>query len=721
MKVAARLFWLSIIVCALVAALGVLAHGENAPAGKLVSLEVGGDLQKKAYVYGERLDLTGLVLTAAYDNGAKKDVTGLVKVTSAMNAGDTSVTLSYTEGGAAAAAEVGGISIAKKTLDIQTLGWKAGSFVFNGKEQRMELAGVIPEELTASYDGNSAVNAGTYTASAAFSLKEGLIPGNYDIIGTNPITAAWTIAKAPAPDFAPYTLTLDRTQAHSGVKVDIGAMLPADRGASSYDSELRGLIYVTDAVLSENGVLTFNTRKPKTEVSESLYVKVTSENYAAATLHIKVALTGKETVAITGVTRSNGVYNGQPQKGYVGKPSGYSGGYDITYYQGQTQLEKMPTDAGDYTVIIAVPKTDYNHEGSLRIDFTIHKATVTIRADSKEIYKDSRMPSFSYKVSGLAKNDKLAALPTVSCGGDVSVVGQYAVTASGAAVPDSGNYDENIVYIDGVLSVKSRYSPVITNKRPPVTSSSGSRYDYDHDDNDEDGDDNGGAADNTSDWNSIKALIPLKQSGSVISAGGSTTVPADVMSVLKGRDITLEIQADDRALWRINGKDITAAKAVDLSVEVGGNRIPTSKENEILDDLSTLQVSLDGSGELGMTAWLQTNIGFSGAGKIANLYYLDPLTDSFELVAAGKADAVGNVLLPFTGAGNYCVAVDDISRIPGDGDNSGTVDLLDVLAIVRDAEGIEVFGVKKRGYMDLNGDGAVNADDAVFLFRKLVF
>ncbi len=201
---------------------------------------------------------------------------------------------------------------------------------------------------------------------------------------------------------------------------------------------------------------------------------------------------------------------------------------------------------------------------------------------------------------------------------------------------------------------------------------------------------------------------------------GGTTVPADVMGALKGRDITLEIKADDRALWRINGKDITSANAVDLGVEVGGSRIPTSKENEILDDLSTLQISLDGSGDFGVTAWLQTNIGLSGAGKLANVYYLDPLTDSFELMAAGKADAVGNVLLPFTGAGNYCVAVDDISRIPGDGDNNGTVDLLDVLAIVRDAEGIEVFDVKKRGYMDLNGDGAVNNKDAVYLFRKLM-
>jgi len=706
-------------------ALSVSAYGASAPVDKLVSLGVGGVLQKTAYVYGERFDTTGLVLTAHYESGAEKNVTGQVTVPE-INAGDTVITLSYTENGVTMTADVSGITVAKKRLDISGISWKAQSFVFNGKEQKPELTGSVPEELSAAFEGNAAVNVGSYTASAAFSLKAGLTESNYEISGTNPVTAEWSITKAPAPQVGAHTVTLNRTEVHTGVTVDVGALFPADRGTSTYSAELKGLIHIADAELSDAGVLTFNTRKADTEVSETLSVTVTSENYETALVYINVKLTGKKSVEITGVTRQNSVYNGLPRKGYVGKPSGYSKGFDITYYQGQTKLEKMPSDAGDYTVIISVPESDYDYEGSLKIDFTIHKATVKIRAESKEIYRTSRMPKFSYTVSGLASGDKLAEYPTVECNGDPSEEGDYAVTASGAAVPANGNYEETIVYIDGVLTVKGRHSSVSSPQRPPVSSGSGSRYDYDDDDDDNDDndtDDNSaaGSTSTASDWNSVVSQIIMGESGSVISADvGSASVPAGVTNALRGKDITLEIKVDDRASWQLYGKDITTAPTLNLAVEVGGNRIPTSKENEILDDLSTLQVSLEGSGEFGMTAWLRTNIGFSGAGKFANLYYLNPATDGFELVAVSKADSVGNVLLPFTHASDYVIAVDDISRLPGDADNSTIVDYLDAVAIIKDVAGTEPFDIKKRKYMDLDGNGKVDVADAVYLLKTLL-
>lgn len=730
MKNITRRFRLFVILCALslMCALSVVAYGESAPAEKLVSLNVGGTLQKSAYVYGERFDITGLVITAHYESGAEKDVSGQVVIPE-INAGDTVITLSYTENGVTVTANVGGFSVAKKQLNISGVAWKADGFVFDGTEHSAALSGTIPDELTAALEGNTAVNAGTYTASAAFSLKAGLNENNYDIIGTNPLTADWSVAKAPAPVVEAHTITLNRTEENTGVTVDVGALFPANRGASTYSAELKGLIYIEDAELSETGVLTFNTRKAKTELSETLSITVTSENYETSMVYIKVMLTGKAAVEITGVTRQNSVYNGQPQKGYVGKPGGYNKGFEITYYQGQTKLEKMPVNAGDYTVIIAVPESDYDYAGSLKIDFTVHKAIVTIRAESKEIYRTSRMPRFSYTVSGLAPGEKLTTLPTVECFGDPSEEGDYAVTASGAAVPANGNYEENIVYIDGVLTVKGRYSVVDRPNRPPVSSGSGSGYDHGGNDNDDEDDDDNGVekekpqdtAITASDWNSIVAMISAAETGSVVSvdASGASSVPTGVTAALRGKDITLELKINDRASWRLYGKDITTAVNLNLAVEVGGNKIPTSKENEILDDLSTLQVSLEGSGNFGMTAWLKTNIGFSGAGKFANLYYLNPTTDSFELVAVSKADEVGNVLLPFTHASDYVIAVDDISRLPGDGDNSTVIDYPDVIAIIKDVIGTEAFDIKKRRYMDLDGNGIVDAKDTVYLLKML--
>ncbi len=738
MKFTARIILLSMVACAASAMCAASAYGEGAdiygiknvsacnttlsapaPAEKLVSLNVGGALQKVSYVYGERFDTAGLVLTAQYENGAQKDVTAQVTIPE-INAGDTVITLSYSENGVTVTADVSGFTVAKKQLDISGIVWKADGLVYNGKEQSAALTGNVPEELDAALDGNTAVNAGKYTASAAFSLKAGLAESNYEIIGANPVTADWTIAKAPAPKVESQTITLNRTEAHTGVTFDVGALFPTDRGASTYGAELKGLIHIVDAELSDTGVLTFNTRKATAEVSETLSVTVTSDNYEDASVYINVMLTGKAVVEITGVTRQNSFYNGQPQKGYVGKPGGYNKGFDITYYQGETKLDKMPVNAGDYTVIIAVPESDYDYTGSLKIDFTIHKATIKIRAESKEIYRTSRMPKFSYTVSGLAAGEKLSVLPTVECNGDPSEEGDYAVTVSGAAVPANGNYEEKIVYIDGVLTVKGRHSYVSSPQRPPVSS-----HDYGDDDSSDNSSETKDKPEETpapaaSDWNSIVSMIISGERGSVISVEApSASVPVSVTNALKGRDITLEIKINDRASWRLYGKDITTPIALNLAAEVGGNRIPTSKQNQILDDLSTLQVNLGGSGNFGMTAWLKTNIGLSGAGKFANLYYLNPLTDSFELVAVSKADSVGNVLLPFTHASDYVIAVDDISRLPGDADNSMVLDYSDVIAIIKDVVGTEAFDIKKRRYMDLNGDGVVDTKDAVLLFKTL--
>ena len=123
---------------------------------------------------------------------------------------------------------------------------------------------------------------------------------------------------------------------------------------------------------------------------------------------------------ITGVQAAGElVYNGQPQIGYTGSPSSaYDGDYEITYegVNGTTyeSTSTAPTNAGDYTVLIAIPDSDKTYFGSVKLDFSIGKAAATVKALERNIYVGEEIPNLTnpvkgidYAVDGLIGNDTL--------------------------------------------------------------------------------------------------------------------------------------------------------------------------------------------------------------------------------------------------------------------------------------------------------------------------
>lgn len=176
--------------------------------------------------------------------------------------------------------------------------------------------------------------------------------------------------------------------------------------------------------------------------------------------------TDKTPVTITGVSAATGlVYNGSAQKGYTGTPSSsYSGSYTVKYegtngtsYSSST----APTNAGSYRVTISVPESDETYTGSISLDFTIAKASITIKADNKQAAIGAAQPSYTYTVTGLAANDTLNTKPTLSCTPDMSKAGTYDIVPSGAVVPDGGNYNSTITYVKGKLTVSDKLTALL--------------------------------------------------------------------------------------------------------------------------------------------------------------------------------------------------------------------------------------------------------------------
>lgn len=81
--------------------------------------------------------------------------------------------------------------ILKSTHDMSDVHWEGPEvFVYDGTPKKVELSG-LPEGMRAEYTGNMAVDAGTYTARAAFVPDD---PVNYEI--PEPVAFTWEIRKA---------------------------------------------------------------------------------------------------------------------------------------------------------------------------------------------------------------------------------------------------------------------------------------------------------------------------------------------------------------------------------------------------------------------------------------------------------------------------------------------------------------------------------------------
>lgn len=161
-------------------------------------IEVSGKLEQTEYVYGDTVDLAGVTVTAVYVNGDRKVLTDnemeiRYEHGAFLWAGDTSVTVAYTEAGETHIAKIDGLTVSGKTVeepDIR-LAIPEGGYIYDGTEKEPAVtvyAGglLIPDsEYTVTYENN--VNAGE--AKVIVADREG---GNFIVNGT----ASFEIGKA---------------------------------------------------------------------------------------------------------------------------------------------------------------------------------------------------------------------------------------------------------------------------------------------------------------------------------------------------------------------------------------------------------------------------------------------------------------------------------------------------------------------------------------------
>ena len=128
-------------------------------------------------------------------------------------------------------------------------------------------------------------------------------------------------------------------------------------------------------------------------------------------------------------------------------------------------------------------------------------------------------------------------------------------------------------------------------------------------------------------WDAVNDLIKASKEKDTISIimNGARTLPASVLSGIKGKDISLNLDMENGFIWKINGTSITAETSADtdLSVTNTAEHIPAALYSLISTNQNDFGFHLGRSGAFDFPAVLSVKADASCAGLMANLFWYD--------------------------------------------------------------------------------------------------
>ena len=128
-------------------------------------------------------------------------------------------------------------------------------------------------------------------------------------------------------------------------------------------------------------------------------------------------------------------------------------------------------------------------------------------------------------------------------------------------------------------------------------------------------------------WDTVNDLIKTSKEKDTISIimNGARTLPASVLSGIKGKDISLNLDMENGFIWKINGTSITAETPADtdLSVTNTAEYIPAALYSLISTNQNDFGFHLGRNGAFDFPAVLSVKADVSCAGLMANLFWYD--------------------------------------------------------------------------------------------------
>ena len=218
-------------------------------------------------------------------------------------------------------------------------------------------------------------------------------------------------------------------------------------------------------------------------------------------------------------------------------------------------------------------------------------------------------------------------------------------------------------------------------------------------------------------WTQLQKKIAsaAKNSRVVIYLNGNTSVPADIINTARKKNITLEFVINDMLSWVI---DTGALKKNVASVSVGVKSKDVYIPSVLIDgagEKEIVRMHTYGANKIGAVLYVKT--GSKVNNRFANLYVYNGDSHQLEFRDTSKVVASSGLaqVVPVEG-GDYVLMLDTSTRLPGDADNSTTIDARDASAILKMCVGMMEFDDS----CDYNQDGFVNALDSASILRSVV-
>lgn len=150
-----------------------------------------------------------------------------------------------------------------------------------------------------------------------------------------------------------------------------------------------------------------------------------------------------------------------------------------------------------------------------------------------------------------------------------------------------------------------------------------------------------------------------------VNMNGATELPADIITLIAGKNINLTLELADDMSWTINGNTVTGTdfSKIDLNVTKNATKIPVDIVNQVRGENYSMQIELAHNGAFGFTATLNINLEKENAGYYANLFYYNEETETeaekeaLEFMESVQIDKDGNATLDFVHASAYTIVI----------------------------------------------------------------
>lgn len=224
---------------------------------------------------------------------------------------------------------------------------------------------------------------------------------------------------------------------------------------------------------------------------------------------------------------------------------------------------------------------------------------------------------------------------------------------------------------------------------------------------------------NAAGWNEIEKGLADKPKGAsvTIHLNGSVNVPAAVLRTAYRQEQDITFTDESGMNWELDTTTLAVSSIPNIGLGIRTSAMNISKvalNNVQGDVVKTLHINSDN--KLGAT--LCVDVGKENSGRFVNLYKYDHDSRSVSFVSTTKADVLGEARLFPTTSGDYIIAGDDSTGLPGDLDNSADLGLTDAVILLNMMVGLEEFTDIKT---DVNMDGVINSYDAAEILRRIIF